>query len=295
MSGKCTSTEHLTAHRHGKFETPSYPRRREIFSTYSSTAICNSSIRRIRLILSIGLSLSISARSAASALSILSFAAITSGGSLMGLGAGGFGLGARGLILPGFAQLFTAPEDIRFRFVQAGVYARAFDGVTRGAASHKIAGILLPFASARNHEINTHDQRVFKACASVQTTIPTDIIIAFENLAAFFECYWGIHQRKSSEANRHDVLRSGNCLEQEGEYDFQPLWNEGRTERGRCQDAVLVASERPSCGTLAGPVRNRDSNSASKLGAVRGASGSRVPGMESTVLLVRYNACVTVR
>ena len=147
-----------------------------------------------------------------------------------GLGASGFGFGARGLILPAFAQLFTAREDIRFRFVEAGVDARAFDGVTRGAASHKIAGILLSLVSARNHEIDTHDQRVFKACASVQTTIPTDIIIAFENLAAFFERYWGIDQRKSSEDNRHEVLHSGNRAEQEGEHDFRPLWNEGRTD-----------------------------------------------------------------
>ena len=138
----------------------------------------------------------------------------------LGLGAGGFGLGTRGLILPGFAQLFTVREDIRFRFIEAGVDARAFDGVTRGAASHKIAGILLPFVSARNHEIDTHDQRVSKARASVQTTIPTDIIIAFENLASFFERYRGIDQ-KSSQANRREV--SGNRVEQEGEHDFRPI------------------------------------------------------------------------
>ncbi len=143
----------------------------------------------------------------------------------MGLGAGGFGLGARGLLLPGLVQLFAAREDMRFRFLEASVDARAFDGVAGSAASHEIAGILLSFVSARNHEIDTHDQRVFKTGASIQSsTIPTDIIIAFENLAAFFERYWGIDQRKRSEANRHEVLHSGNRAEQEADCDFQLLW-----------------------------------------------------------------------
>ena len=112
--------------------------------------------------------------------------------------------------MPGFAQLFTPREDRRFRFVEAGVDARAFDGVTRSAASHKIAGVLLPLVSARNHEIDTHDEGVFKACAPVQSTIPSEVIIAFENLAAFFERYWGIDQRKRNEVNRHEILHSGN-------------------------------------------------------------------------------------
>ena len=140
------------------------------------------------------------------------------------LGAGGFGLGARGLLLPGVAQLFAAREDMSFRFVEAGVDARTFDGIAGTAASHKITGILLSFVSARNHEIDAHDQRVFKTGASIQSTIPADIIIAFENLAAFFERYWGIDQRKRCEANRHEVLHSGNRAEQEAEHDFQVLW-----------------------------------------------------------------------
>jgi len=140
------------------------------------------------------------------------------------LGSSSFGLGARGLLLPRFVQLFARREHMSFRFVKAGVHARAFDGVAGTAASHKIAGILLSFVGARNHEINAHDQRVFKTGAPVQTAIPADVIIAFENLAAFFERYWGIDQRKRREANRHDVLHSGNRAEQETEYDFQLLW-----------------------------------------------------------------------
>ena len=142
----------------------------------------------------------------------------------MGLGAGGFGLGTRGLLLPGFAQLFAACEDMRFRFVEASVDEGAFDGVAGSAASHEIAGILLSFVSARNYEIDTHDQRIFKTGASIQSTIPADIIIAFENLAAFFERYWGIDQRKRSEANRHEVLHSGNREQQEADCYFQLLW-----------------------------------------------------------------------
>jgi hypothetical protein len=140
------------------------------------------------------------------------------------LGAGGFGLGARGLLLPGVAQLFAAREDMSFRFVEAGVDARTFDGIAGTAASHKITGILLSFVSAWNHEIDAHDQRVFKTGASIQTTIPADVIIAFENFAAFFDGHRGIHKRKRSEADWHEVLHSGNRAEQEGEYDLRALW-----------------------------------------------------------------------
>lgn len=64
---------------------PVKARSREIFSTYSSDAICNASISCIRLSLTVGWSLSMSARSAASASSILSLARTTSGGSDMRL------------------------------------------------------------------------------------------------------------------------------------------------------------------------------------------------------------------
>ena len=127
-------------------------------------------------------------------------------------------------MLPGVAQLIATREDVSFRFVEAGIHARPFDGVAGTAASHKIAGILLSFVSARNHKIDAHQQRVFKTGAPVQTAIPANIIIAFQNFAAFFDSYRGIHKRKRSEADWHEVLQSGNRAEQEAEYDFQPLW-----------------------------------------------------------------------
>jgi hypothetical protein len=112
------------------------------------------------------------------------------------LSAGGFGHGSwpSGFRLPGLAQLFAVREDIRFRFVEAGVDAGAFDRVARSAAGHEIGGIFLSFVGARNHEIDAHDQRIFETCASIQTTIAADIIVAFENLAAFFDRYRRIHE-----------------------------------------------------------------------------------------------------
>src|SRR5580693_2265593 len=98
--------------------------------------------------------------------------------------------------LPDFTQFFAAREDMCFCVVKAGVDVRALNGVAGRAASHKIAGILLSFAGARNHEIDAHDQRVFKTCTPIQTTISTNITISFENLAAFSNGYRGIHERK---------------------------------------------------------------------------------------------------
>src|ERR1700688_4244130 len=105
--------------------------------------------------------------------------------------------------LPDFAQFFAAREDVCFCFVEAGVDVRALNGVAGRAASHEIAGILLSLAGARNHEIDAHDQRVFKTRAPIQTTIPTNITITFENLAAFSNRYRGINERKRNEVNRH--------------------------------------------------------------------------------------------
>src|SRR5215469_14076858 len=122
------------------------------------------------------------------------------------LGTGGLGYRARGLCLPGFAQLLAPCEDIGFGLVEARIDAGAFYCVAGSTAGYEIARIFLSFMSARNHEIDAHDQRVFKTRTPIQTTIATDIIIAFQNLATFFNRDWGIHKRKRNEAKRHKDL-----------------------------------------------------------------------------------------
>ena len=152
------------------------------------------------------------------------------------LGTGGLGYRARVLCLPGLAQLLAPCEDIGFGLVEARIDAGAFYCVAGSTAGHEIARIFLPFMCARNHEIDAHDQRVFETRTPIQTTIATDIIIAIQNLAAFFNRDWGIHKRKRNEAKRHKNLPGGSCAEQEGRYDFHLCGNDVRTDRRRCQD-----------------------------------------------------------
>jgi hypothetical protein len=149
---------------------------------------------------------------------------------------GGLGRGPRVFRLPGFAQFLSPCEDMGFRLVETSIDACAFYGVARSAASHEIAWIFLSLMGARNHKINAHDQRVFKTCTPIQATIATDIVIAFQNLAPFFNRYGGIHKREGNEANRHKDLPGGSRAEREGRYDFRVCENDVRTDRRRCQD-----------------------------------------------------------
>jgi len=102
-------------------------------------------------------------------------------------GAGGSGFGTGGPFLPGLAEVFTAGKHLCLRVVEAGIDFRALDGVAGGAAGYEIVGVLLSFSGARDDEIHAHDEGIFKTGAAVQSAILTDIIVALENLTAFFD------------------------------------------------------------------------------------------------------------
>ena len=127
------------------------------------------------------------------------------------LGTGGLGYRARVLCLPGFAQLLASCEDIGFGLVEACIDAGAFYCVAGGTAGHQIARIFLSFMSARNHEIDAHDQRVFKTRTPIQTTIATDIIIAFQNLATFFNRDWESTSEKETRLSGIRTSLGGSC------------------------------------------------------------------------------------
>jgi len=105
------------------------------------------------------------------------------------LGACGFGTRARGLGVPGVTQLDAAREDEGAGLVHAGVDTRALDGVAGSAAGHEIARIFLSLTGAGNDEIHTHDQGVLETGAAVKAAVLAAVIIAFQNLAAFFHGY----------------------------------------------------------------------------------------------------------
>src|SRR4029077_6783037 len=101
----------------------------------------------------------------------------------------------RGLGFPDFTQLIAALQHKRFGLTEVGINLRTLDGVTRNAASHQIARVLLPFASARNDEIHAHHQCVFETGPSVQSAILTTMFIPFQNLQTFLQSNRRIHQR----------------------------------------------------------------------------------------------------
>ena len=98
--------------------------------------------------------------------------------------------------MPGSAQVFAAGKHLGFGVFEARVDLCALDGIAGRAAGYEIAGILLPFTGARNDEVHAHDQCVFETGAAIQAAILTDVIVALENLAAFFDSYRRIYERK---------------------------------------------------------------------------------------------------
>ena len=66
--------------------------------------------------------------------------------------------------------------------LEAGIDLGALDGVAGRAASDEVVGVFLPFAGARDDEIDAHDQGVLEAGAAVQTAITADVVVSLENL-----------------------------------------------------------------------------------------------------------------
>jgi hypothetical protein len=87
--------------------------------------------------------------------------------------------------VPGMAQGFTPREHKSSGFLEVPVDAFALDHVAGAAAGDEVVRMFPAFVSARHDEINGHDQSVFKAGLSIQTTIPAAIVITLQDFQAF--------------------------------------------------------------------------------------------------------------
>src|SRR5262249_5997424 len=114
-----------------------------------------------------------------------------------------FGHRPRRLRFPGLPQCFSLGKYVDLSVVKTCEHLCTLDGVARRAACDQVPWRLLALASARDDEIHAHDEGVFESRSAVQTAILAAVIVAFQNLAAFFHGNRCVNQRKSRKAQWH--------------------------------------------------------------------------------------------